>query len=72
MINYKELWHKKYSQSTVEFGFNAVAGHTAGLVVEERDGLCSQGNKGLKRPFAKIARSSAYISRPVSAQIAGP
>lgn len=31
---YKELWHKKYGDSTVEFGFNAVAGYTTGLVVE--------------------------------------
>ena len=34
LADYKELWHKKYGESTVEFGFNAVAGYTTGLVVE--------------------------------------
>jgi branched-chain amino acid transport system substrate-binding protein len=32
--DYKELWHKKYGESSVEFGFNAVAGYTTALVVE--------------------------------------
>jgi branched-chain amino acid transport system substrate-binding protein len=31
---YRELWHRKYAEGTVEFGFNAVAGYTTALVVE--------------------------------------
>jgi branched-chain amino acid transport system substrate-binding protein len=32
---YSDAWHKKYTDSHVEFGFNAVAGYTTGLVLEK-------------------------------------
>ena len=33
--DYREAWHKKYSDTNVEFGFNSVAGYTTGLVLEK-------------------------------------
>ena len=33
--DYKAAWDKKYSDGKVEFGFNAVAGYTTGLVIEK-------------------------------------
>ena len=42
LADYKELWHKKYGESTVEFGFNAVAGYTTGLVAKEGDSYISR------------------------------
>ncbi len=35
MKDYKAAWDKKYSDGKVEFGFNAVAGYTTGLVIEK-------------------------------------
>jgi branched-chain amino acid transport system substrate-binding protein len=35
MKEYKAAWDKKYSDGKVEFGFNAVAGYTTGLVLEK-------------------------------------
>ncbi len=32
---YRAAWDKKYSDGKVEFGFNAVAGYTTGLVIEK-------------------------------------
>jgi branched-chain amino acid transport system substrate-binding protein len=32
---YKAAWEKKYADGKVEFGFNAVAGYTTGLVIEK-------------------------------------
>lgn len=32
---YKALWHKKYADKHVEFGFNSVAGYNTGLVIEK-------------------------------------
>jgi branched-chain amino acid transport system substrate-binding protein len=32
---YRAAWHKKYSDTSVEFGFNSVAGYTTGLVLEK-------------------------------------
>ncbi len=34
MKDYKTAWDKKYSDGKVEFGFNAVAGYTTGLILE--------------------------------------
>jgi branched-chain amino acid transport system substrate-binding protein len=33
--DYRDEWHKKYADTKVEFGFNAVAGFTTGLVLEK-------------------------------------
>jgi branched-chain amino acid transport system substrate-binding protein len=33
--DYRDAWHKKYTDSKVEFGFNSVAGYTTGLVLEK-------------------------------------
>jgi branched-chain amino acid transport system substrate-binding protein len=33
--DYKEVWHKAYGDSHVEFGFNSVAGYTTGIVLEK-------------------------------------
>src|SRR5215831_2637216 len=35
MKEYRAAWDKKYSDGKVEFGFNAVAGYTTGLVIEK-------------------------------------
>src|ERR1700758_718907 len=35
MKDYKAAWEKKYPEGKVEFGFNAVAGYTTGLVLEK-------------------------------------
>ena len=35
MKDYKAAWDKAYSDGKVEFGFNAVAGYTTGLVIEK-------------------------------------
>ena len=35
MKDYKAAWDKKYSDGKIEFGFNAVAGYTTGLVLEK-------------------------------------
>ena len=35
MKQYRAAWDKKYSDGKVEFGFNAVAGYTTGLVIEK-------------------------------------
>jgi branched-chain amino acid transport system substrate-binding protein len=32
---FREAWHKKYTEGKVEFGFNSVAGYTTGLVLEK-------------------------------------
>jgi branched-chain amino acid transport system substrate-binding protein len=33
--DYREAWHKKYTDTNVEFGFNSVAGYTTALVLEK-------------------------------------
>ena len=33
--DYKEVWHKAYGDSHVEFGFNSVAGYTTGILLEK-------------------------------------
>jgi branched-chain amino acid transport system substrate-binding protein len=33
--DFKEAWHKTYTDGKVEFGFNSVAGYTTGLVLEK-------------------------------------
>jgi branched-chain amino acid transport system substrate-binding protein len=33
--DYKEVWHKVYGDSHVEFGFNSVAGYTTGILLEK-------------------------------------
>ncbi|WP_424630084.1 amino acid ABC transporter substrate-binding protein [Bradyrhizobium sp. SYSU BS000235] len=33
--DYKAAWDKKYTDGKIEFGFNAVAGYTTGLVIEK-------------------------------------
>src|SRR5260370_3688667 len=33
--DYKATWDKKYPDGKIEFGFNAVAGYTTGLVIEK-------------------------------------
>ncbi len=33
--DYSAVWHKKYADTQVEFGFNSVAGYTTGLVLEK-------------------------------------
>ncbi len=38
---YKQAWHKKYGDAKVEFGFNAVAGYTTGLVLEKALGTAT-------------------------------
>ena len=35
MKDYKAAWEKKYPDGKIEFGFNAVAGYTTGLVIEK-------------------------------------
>src|ERR1700753_1503490 len=35
MKEYKAAWDKKYPDGKIEFGFNAVAGYTTGLVIEK-------------------------------------
>ena len=35
MKDYKAAWDKKYSDGKLEFGLNAVAGYTTGLVIEK-------------------------------------
>jgi branched-chain amino acid transport system substrate-binding protein len=35
MKDYKAAWNKKYPDGKIEFGFNAVAGYTTGLVIEK-------------------------------------
>ena len=35
MADYRAAWNKKYPDGKVEFGFNAVAGYTTGLVIEK-------------------------------------
>ena len=35
MKDYKAAWDKKYPDGKIEFGFNAVAGYTTGLVIEK-------------------------------------
>jgi branched-chain amino acid transport system substrate-binding protein len=35
LADYQRAWHTKYADSTVEFGFNSVAGYTTGLVIEK-------------------------------------
>jgi branched-chain amino acid transport system substrate-binding protein len=35
MKDYKAAWDKAYSDGKVEFGFNAVAGYTTGLIIEK-------------------------------------
>jgi branched-chain amino acid transport system substrate-binding protein len=35
MKEYKAAWDKKYSDGKIEFGFNAVAGYTTGLIIEK-------------------------------------
>ena len=35
MKKYKAAWDKKYPDGKIEFGFNAVAGYTTGLVIEK-------------------------------------
>jgi branched-chain amino acid transport system substrate-binding protein len=32
---FRDAWHKKYTDGKVEFGFNSVAGYTTGLVLEK-------------------------------------
>src|SRR6202021_2573905 len=33
--DYKAAWNKKYPDGKIEFGFNATAGYTTGLVIEK-------------------------------------
>jgi branched-chain amino acid transport system substrate-binding protein len=35
MKDYKAAWEKKYPEGKIEFGFNAVAGYTTGLLIEK-------------------------------------
>src|SRR5690242_17115062 len=35
MKDYRAAWDKKYTDGKIEFGFNAVAGYTTGLVIEK-------------------------------------
>src|ERR1700722_1578944 len=35
LSDYRAAWHKKYADTSVEFGFNSVAGYTTGLVLEK-------------------------------------
>ena len=35
MKDYKAAWEKKYADGKIEFGFNAVAGYTTGLIIEK-------------------------------------
>jgi len=35
MKDYKAAWEKKYPDGKIEFGFNAVAGYTTGLIIEK-------------------------------------
>ncbi|MGP0089922.1 MAG: amino acid ABC transporter substrate-binding protein [Xanthobacteraceae bacterium] len=35
LTDFRAAWHKKYSDTNVEFGFNSVAGYTTGLVLEK-------------------------------------
>src|ERR1700709_2458698 len=35
MKDYRAAWNKKYPAGKIEFGFNAVAGYTTGLVIEK-------------------------------------
>ena len=35
MKDYKAAWNKKYPDGKIEFGFNATAGYTTGLVIEK-------------------------------------
>src|ERR1700709_2304523 len=35
MKDYRAAWNKKYPDGKIEFGFNAVAGYTTGLVIEK-------------------------------------
>ncbi|HEY0526058.1 MAG TPA: amino acid ABC transporter substrate-binding protein [Stellaceae bacterium] len=35
LAEFREAWHKKYTDGKVEFGFNSVAGYTTGLVIEK-------------------------------------
>ena len=35
MKEYRAAWDKKYPDGKIEFGFNAVAGYTTGLVIEK-------------------------------------
>jgi branched-chain amino acid transport system substrate-binding protein len=41
MKDYKAAWNKAYPDGKVEFGFNAVAGYTTGLVVEKTLGVAT-------------------------------
>jgi branched-chain amino acid transport system substrate-binding protein len=35
MKEYKAAWNKKYPDGKIEFGFNATAGYTTGLIIEK-------------------------------------
>ena len=35
MADYRAAWEKKYPEGKIEFGFNAVAGYTTGLLIEK-------------------------------------
>ena len=35
LAEFRDAWHKKYTDGKVEFGFNSVAGYTTGLVIEK-------------------------------------
>jgi branched-chain amino acid transport system substrate-binding protein len=35
MKEYKAAWEKKYPDGKIEFGFNATAGYTTGLIIEK-------------------------------------
>jgi branched-chain amino acid transport system substrate-binding protein len=41
MKDYKTAWEKKYPDGKIEFGFNAVAGYTTGLVIEKTLSIAS-------------------------------
>jgi branched-chain amino acid transport system substrate-binding protein len=41
MKDYKAAWQKAYPDGKVEFGFNAVAGYTTGLVIEKTLGVAN-------------------------------
>jgi branched-chain amino acid transport system substrate-binding protein len=42
MKDYKAAWDKKYPDGKIEFGFNAVAGYTTGLIIEKTLSVADQ------------------------------